>query len=449
MAMPKVQRRTSAPASRLARWMQQFRAALGRPLIAILVAFVLGGIIVMITTPGPLDNRFITAVSSYYYLLLGSFGSIQSISFTLAKATPLIFAGLAVAIAFRAGLFNIGAAGQLTVGAMAAGIIAFKLSMLPGWVLVPLMLLGSIVAGGFWGGIVGVLKAWRGAHEVVTSIMLNWVAFYVCAYLVEGPFQAPKLSQQTLPLPDQAIIPSLAVFYNETLGTFLPQIPEPAQYTVDVGLLFAFIALVFYWFITARTTFGYELRVIGQNPKAARYAGISVRKNIVLAMVLAGAFAGLAGSVRLMGQAPYQLISSAFATDSTGFDAIGVALLGRTTSVGVLLASLLFGGLQEAGPYLQGYVNVPGDIITIMQSLVLFSIAVEYLPSFQRFIPNFLSRSSKPALVPGLIDVETSKAAAGVTTGPEPEPASADGNEATGKGAETAGSAHAPLGQEE
>ncbi|GHO83745.1 ABC transporter permease [Dictyobacter formicarum] len=447
MAMPKVQRRTSAPASRLARWMQQFRAALGRPLIATLVAFVLGGIIVMITTPGPLDNRFITAVSSYYYLLLGSFGSIQSISFTLAKATPLIFAGLAVAIAFRAGLFNIGAAGQLTVGAMTAGIIAFKLSMLPGWVLVPLMLLGSIVAGGFWGGIVGVLKAWRGAHEVVTSIMLNWVAFYVCAYLVEGPFQAPKLSQQTLPLPSQAIIPSLAVFYNETLGTFLPQIPEPAQYTVDVGLLFAFIALVFYWFITARTTFGYELRVIGRNPKAARYAGISVRKNIVLAMVLAGAFAGLAGSVRLMGQAPYQLISSAFATDSTGFDAIGVALLGRTASVGVLLASLLFGGLQEAGPYLQGYVNVPGDIITIMQSLVLFSIAVEYLPSFQRFIPNFLSRSSKPALVPGLTDAETSKATAGVTA--ESEPVDANGNESTGKGAETAGSAHAPLGQEE
>ncbi|GCE22639.1 ABC transporter permease [Dictyobacter kobayashii] len=447
MAVPTVQGRTSAPASRLARWMQRFRAALGRPLIAVLVAFVLGGIIVMITTPGPLDNRFITAVSSYYYLLQGSFGSIQSISFTLARATPLIFAGLAVAIAFRAGLFNIGAAGQLTVGSMAAGMIGLRFSMLPGWVLVPLMLLGSMAAGGLWGGIVGLLKAWRGAHEVVTSIMLNWTAFYICAYLVEGPFQAPKLSQQTLPLPAQATIPSLANLYNQTLGTFLPQIPLPAQYTVDAGLLLAFIALIIYWFITARTTFGYELRVIGQNPKAARYAGISVKKNILLAMILAGAFAGLAGSVRLMGQAPYQLISSAFSVDSTGFDAIGVALLGRTTSVGVLLASLLFGGLQEAGPYLQSYVNVPGDIITIMQSLVLFSIAVEYVPSFQRFLPGFLARSSRPALVPSMIKVETSAVPADVDLADGP--ASEQDNEPTNKGVETAGTVPAPLRQEE
>ncbi|GER91025.1 ABC transporter permease [Dictyobacter vulcani] len=444
MASPTVQRRTSAPASQLARWMQKFRAALGRPLIAVLVAFVLGGIIIMITTPGPLDNRFITAVSTYYYLIAGSFGSLQSISYTLAKATPLIFAGLAVAIAYRAGLFNIGAAGQLTVGSMVAGIIGIQLAALPGWLLVPLMLLGSMVAGGIWGGIVGVLKAWRGAHEVVTSIMLNWTAFYVCAFLVEGPFQAPKLSQQTLPMAPQATIPSLAILYNQTLGTFLPQIPDPAQYTVDAGLLIAFVAMLVYWFITARTTFGYELRVIGQNPKAARYAGISVRKNIVMVMFMAGAFAGLAGAVRLMGQAPYQLISSAFSTDSTGFDAIGVALLGRTTSIGVLLASLLFGGLQQAGPYLQSYVDVPGDIITIMQALVLFSIAIEYLPSLQRFMPSFLVKSSRPPLVPSLI-----------TTKPAEEKGEADmqavesGHRATSDTVEKTGLKPTSSGQEE
>ncbi|GCE30550.1 ABC transporter permease [Dictyobacter alpinus] len=415
--------------------MQQFRAALGRPLIAVLVSFILGGIIIMITTPGQLDNRFITAVSTYYYLLVGSFGSLQSISYTLAKATPLIFAGLAVAIAFRAGLFNIGAAGQLAVGSMAAGAIGIQLASLPGWLLVPLMLLGSMVAGGIWGGLVGVLKAWRGAHEVVTSIMLNWIAFYVCAFLVEGPFQAPKLSQQTLPMAPQATIPSLANFYNQTLGTFLPQIPDAAQYTVDVGLLIAFVAMLVYWFVTVRTTFGYELRVIGQNPKAARYAGISVRKNIVMVMIIAGAFAGLAGSVRLMGQSPYQLISSSFAVDSTGFDAIGVALLGRTTSTGVLLASLLFGSLQQAGPYLQSYVDVPGDIITILQALVLFSIAVEYVPSLQRFLPTFLSRGSRPGLVPGMIKVKPPEEQGTA----DPQEAVVSGNKVVGEGVEKTG----------
>ena len=403
MAVPTVQHGTPSPRSKIALWTHKLQMALSRPLFAVLLALIAGSIIIMITSPGSLVDRFTSVVAAYQNLYAGSFGNLQSTSYSLVNVTSLIFAGLSVAIAFRAGLFNIGAAGQLTVGAVVAGIIGITLPTWPGWLLIPLMIIASILAGAVWGGIVGLLKAWRGAHEVVTTIMLNWIAFFVAAYLIDGPFQAPRLSEQTIPLPPQATLPSLAVLYNQTLGTFLPQIASPSSYTVDVSLILALLALVVYWFITARTTFGYELRVIGQNPKAARYAGISIKKNIVLTMALSGAFAALAGSLHLMGQAPYQLIGPSFSTDTTGFDAIGVALLGRTTSIGILLAGLLFGGLQQAGPYMELFAHIPGDLVLIIQALVLFSIATEFLPAIQRALPAWARLGRKPSLVPDII----------------------------------------------
>lgn len=403
MAVPTVQRGTPSPRSKIALWTYKLQMALGRPLFAVLLALVVGSIIIMITSPGSFVDRFMSVIAAYQNLYAGSFGNLQSTSYTLVNVTALIFTGLSVAIAFRAGLFNIGAAGQLTVGAVTAGIIGIELHTWPGWLLVPLMIIASALAGAVWGGLVGALKAWRGAHEVVTTIMLNWIAFFVAAYLIDGPFQAPRLSEQSVPLPPQATLPSIAVLYNQTLGTFLPHIDSPGSYTVDVSLILALLALVVYWFITARTTFGYELRVIGQNLKAARYAGISIKKNIVMAMALAGAFAGLAGSLRLMGQAPYQLIGPSFSIDTTGFDAIGVALLGRTTSIGILLAGLLFGGLQQAGPYMELFAHIPGDLILIIQALVLFSIATEFLPAIQRVLPTWARLGRKPSLVPDIM----------------------------------------------
>jgi simple sugar transport system permease protein len=265
------------------------------------------------------------------------------------------------------------------------------------------MIIASALAGAIWGGIVGVLKAWRGAHEVVTTIMLNWTAFFLAAYLIDGPFQAPHLSEQTVPLPAHATLPFVSIFYNQTLGTFLPAISAPTAYTVDVGIILALIMLLVYWFVTSRTTFGYELRVVGQNTKAAKYAGISINRSIITTMALAGAMAGLAGSIRLMGQPPYQLIGPSFANDTTGFDAIGVALLGRTTSIGILLAALLFGGLHQAGPYMELLAHVPGDLIYIIEGLVLLSVATEFLPAIRRALPGWMSRSRKPALVPDVI----------------------------------------------
>jgi ABC-type uncharacterized transport system permease subunit len=391
------------PTSQLTTWLRSLGNSIGRPLFSVVLAIIAGGIVIMITSPGALTDRLASVVAAYSSLFQGSFGNLQSISFTLVGVTSLILTGISVAIAFRAGLFNIGAEGQLAMGAMVAAIIGFKASTWPGWILIPVMIIASMLMGAIWGGIVGILKAWRGAHEVVTTIMLNWTAFYFTDYLISGPFKAPEQANQTPAIPSQAILPKISIFYNSTLGAFLPKIPSPEQYLVDVGFFLAILALIIYWFIISRTTFGYEVRVIGQNPKAARYAGIPIKRNIFAVMALAGAFSGLAGSIRLMGQFPYQLIGTTFSIDTTGFDAIGVALLGRTTAVGVFLGSLLFGGLRQGGTFMQLNANVPGDLVFIIQALVLFSIAAEFLPAIQRALPKWMSVSRKPPLVPPIL----------------------------------------------
>ncbi len=396
MAATTTSRRTPA----IVAWLRKARSTLARPLFAVILALFAGSIVILLTAPGAFGDRFNAVINAYSSLFQGSFGDAQSFSFTLVRVGPLIFAGLSVAIAFRAGLFNIGAAGQLAMGAMAAALIGFSLHSFPAWLLIPLMLLGSILAGGIWGGLVGILKAWRGAHEVVTTIMLNWIAFYFTDFLIDGPFKAPNQSNQTAAIPVQAQFPSLATFYNQTLGSFLPKIPTPDAYSVDVTIFFALLALVVYWFITSRTTFGYEIRVLGQNLRAAKYAGIPIKRNMFLAMALAGAFAGLAGACRLMGQAPFQLTGATFSIDPTGFDAIGVAMLGRTTAVGVLLGSLLFGGLRQGGGFMALNANISGDLVYIIQALVLFSIASEFLPAIQRSLPRWIGRSKRPSLVP-------------------------------------------------
>jgi ABC-type uncharacterized transport system permease subunit len=406
MAVPTAPREAPAHrslASTLVVRLRRLGQSLGRPIFAVLLALVAGGIVIMVTSPGSLLDRFNEAVAAYQALFVGAFGNPQNLSFTLTSVTPLILAGLSVAIAFRAGLFNIGAAGQLAMGAMTAGVIAFEAKAWPGWLLIPLMLIGGILMGAIWGGIVGFLKAWRGAHEVVTTIMLNWIAFYFTDYLIDGPFKSPSTTNQTDALPPQATLPHVATFYNSTLGAFLPKIAQPQQYLVDVGFFFALLALVLYWFLTVRTTFGYELRVIGQNAKAAKYAGIPIKRNLLLTMAIAGGFSGLAGVLQLMGQFPYQLIASTFSLQSTGFDAIGVALLGRSTAIGVFLASLLFGGLRQGGTAMQLNANVPGDLVYIIQALVLFSIAAEFLPAIQRSLARGRKLRNRPELVPAPI----------------------------------------------
>ena len=400
MAAPTLHRTSTS--TLLITQLRRVRNSIGRPLFAVVLALVAGAIVIMLTSSGSLPDRFSAVITAFQDLYQGSFGNPQTLSSTLVRVGPLILTGLSVAIAFRAGLFNIGAEGQLAMGAMTAAIIGFRLPGLPGWMLVPLMIIGSMFAGAVWGGIVGLLKAWRGAHEVVTTIMLNWIAFYVTDYLITGPFKDPKQSNVTSTIPANGIIPTVAVFYNQTLGTILPKLSSPDSYLVDMGIFVSLFALVIYWFITSRTAFGYEVRVIGQNPKAARYAGIPVKRNLFAVMAVAGAFSGLAGALNVMGQFPYHLIANTFSIDSTGFDAIGVALLGRTTAIGVFFGSLLFGGLRQGGTFMQADAGIPGDLVYIIQALVLFSIAAEFLPTIQRSLPGWARLSRRPSIVPSV-----------------------------------------------
>ncbi len=386
------------PASRLGSLARKYGTALGPPVFAAILALIAGAIVILITWPDKTVDPFTNIINAYSALFTGSYGSLASISVTLVTVTPLIFASISVAIAFRAGLFNIGAAGQLAVGAMAADMVGLTFTSWPSWILVPTMLLASILAGAIWGGIAGFLKAWRGAHEVVTTIMLNWIAFYGTDYLINSaPFAAPLGVTQTIGLSPNATLPFIATLYNQTFGNFLPQLNTFA-YTTDAGLFLALIALVIYWFIVSRTTFGYEIRVIGQNPKAATYAGIPTRRNIFLVMAIAGAFAGLAGSIHLMGQPGYELSATAFSALPTGFDAIAVALLGQTTAIGILLASLLIGGLRSGSTAMQAVAHVDPYIIYIIEALVLFFIAAQFFPALRRILPAWLRPRFRPTL---------------------------------------------------
>jgi general nucleoside transport system permease protein len=401
MAVPTAQHRDTkeqTPGSNFLAWIRRTGASIASPVFAVVLAMLAGGVVIMLTTSGSLSDRFSAAVSAYQALWQGSFGSLQSLSFTLVIVGPLIFAGISVAIAFRAGLFNIGAEGQLAIASITVSAIGLRATNWPGWLLIPILVIAGALAGAIWGGIAGALKAWRGAHEVVTTIMLNWIAFYVADYFINGPLKDPAQANSTSPLPPQGTFPQISTFYNTTLGTFLPKIPTPQAYLVDTTFIFAIVALVVYWFIYARTTFGYEIRVIGQNPKAARYAGISVKWNTFAVMALAGAFAGLGGAFRLMGQFPYYLNGSAFKIDYVGFDAIGVALLGRTTAIGVFFAALLFGGLRQGAGLMQLSANVPGDLVYIIQAFVLFSIAADFLTAIRHAWPRRLTFRRKPSL---------------------------------------------------
>jgi general nucleoside transport system permease protein len=386
------------PGSKLAIWARKFGTAFGPPVTSVILAFIAGAIVILITWPDKTVGPFQNILNAYGALVTGSYGSLANISDTLVSVSPLIFASISVAIAFRAGLFNIGAAGQLAVGAMAADMVGLTFTSWPSWVLIPTMLLASILAGAIWGGIAGFLKAWRGAHEVVTTIMLNWIAFYGTDYLINSPpFTAPNGVNQTFALPPNATLPPIAGVYNQIFGNGQPLL-DTFTYKVDVSIFFALIALLIYWFIISRTTFGYEIRVIGQNPKAAKYAGIPTRRNIFLVMAIAGAFAGLAGSTNLMGQPGYNLTATVFSSLPTGFDAIAVALLGQTTAIGVLLASLLIGGLRSGSTAMQSLAHVDPNLVLIIEALVLFFIAAQFLPVLRRALPAWLRPRFRPTL---------------------------------------------------
>nr|WP_286219334.1 ABC transporter permease [Paraoerskovia sediminicola] len=282
-------------------------------------------------------------------------GAIRPFTETLTVATPLIIAALGVAVGFRAGLFNIGAQGQVIMGAMIAGFVGFTWN-LPVGVHLLVALLGGIIAGGLWAGIAGFLKARTGAHEVIVTIMLNYVALYLLQY---------ALTTSVFSTGNQPKSPSVAS------SAQLPLILGD-QFRLNAGFIVAILAAIFVWWLMTRSTIGFRFRAVGSNAHAARTAGMSVTATFVLVMVVSGALAGLAGATQLLG-------TEKFLTDgiagSLGFDAITVALLGRSKPAGIFLAGILYGGLNVGGRVMEVATGTPIDIVLVIQSLVVLFIA--------------------------------------------------------------------------
>ncbi|SRR6266567_1079349 len=326
------------------------------PLLAVLTALLLGAVIIVVTGGD--------AARAYQGLWEGSLGRPRSISDTLVRATPYIFAGLAVALAFKGGLFNIGAEGQIIVGSLASAFVGYALQGVPFPIHLILAILSGMLAGALWGAIPGFLKAATGAHEVIVTIMLNYVAINVASYLLGGPMKDknPAVAiAETPPILDSAHLP--------------PLLADP-QYRVHWGFVLALLAAVGVWWLLQKTTIGFEIRTVGANPYAARYAGIFVGRTTVILMALSGGLAGLAGAMDVVGLNFYY---AAGFSAGYGFDSIAVALLGRSDPFGVIASALLFGGLAAGSARMQFLSQIPIDIIHLVQALVLIFVAAPAL----------------------------------------------------------------------
>jgi simple sugar transport system permease protein len=332
--------------TKVVRWQE-----IATPLAAVALALLIGAGFILFVGENPL--------TAYRILFVESFGSIRNLATTLQRATPLMFTGLAVAFGYRAGLFNIGAEGQLYMGAFAAAWVGFTFTGLPRLIHLPLAIIAGMLGGGLWGAIPGFLKAKLGIHEVINTIMLNFIALYLTDWLATGPFHGGSW------VPETARIGSTAA---------LTRLYPPTR--LSTGVFLALAVALFVYFVLWKTKQGYELRAVGLNPQAAEYGGINVAKSTVIAMAISGALAGLAGTEQILGL--HQKFIVRFSAD-LGFMGIAVALLGKNHPVGVIFAAILFGALQTGSAAMDRLTSVPRELITIIQALIIFFVAAEYL----------------------------------------------------------------------
>ncbi len=366
---------TATPAERIWAW---FRRVVLVPALAIFAALFIGGLVIVFSTPSTLrawgfffdaplttlERSWNLVFDSYRALIDFSLGSWNAFGRTLREMTTLLFAGLSVALAFRAGLFNIGGSGQITMGAIAAAYVGFSIEGLPLIVHLPLAIVAGIVAGMVWGGIAGFLKARTGAHEVITTIMLNFIAQFLLLYLLSTEvFQRPGRDDPiSPPVEESARIPLFS-----------------DQFPAHWGFVLALVAAFGVWWLLRHTTIGFRMRAVGANPHAARYAGMSVGGTYALSMALAGGLAGLAGTAQLLGVPPSYALSSPFGAATIGFDAIALALLGRASPAGVVAASFLFAVLRTGSTGMQSVTETPVDIIFVIQALIIVFVAAPVL----------------------------------------------------------------------
>ncbi len=329
------------------------------PVYSILLALLVAAVVIIVSstfTATGFDP--LLPLAAYLRLLIGAFGSPSGISNTLVAAAPLMFGGLAVGLGLKAGLFNIGVAGQFLVGAFASAVVGASLAGAPMLVGMPLAVLAGALAGAAYGFIPGFLKARTGAHEVVTTIMLNNAATLLLTWAVNDLVRAPGFT-----------FPRTAAVGESALPVLIGR-------NLHLGVVLAVVAIFVVRWVLDRTTLGFEIRTVGLNPEAARYAGMRPVFITALTMTLSGLLAGLAGSIQMLGVIGFYAPGI---TASVGFDSIAVALLGRSDPIGILFAALLFGAFRAGAPLMQIETSVPIEVIDIIQALVILFLAADLI----------------------------------------------------------------------
>jgi len=337
-------------------------------LLAVVFGLLAGAVLMAVTGHDP--------ITGYSYLFEGGLKNPERIGNTLATATPLIFSGLSVAFAFRTGLFNIGVAGQLLFGGFCASAVGLTVD-LPKAILLILMLIAGFAGGALWAVVPGFLKAKFNVHEVVSSIMMNWIAYWTIYYAVPAYLKGEFLETESKPLPESA---SLKV-------NFLTDMFDGSY--INLGLFVAVIVVIIVTFIINKTTFGYELKAVGHNRHAAEYAGIAVNRSIILSMAISGGIAGIGGVALYAGNASNIQIGI---LPSQGFDGIAVALLGANSPVGVLLSAIFFGLLYSGRGFMNAMTEIPPEIADSIIAIIIYFAATSIL--IERLIRWFIRRKA-------------------------------------------------------
>jgi len=348
------------------------------PFLAILTAVIIGGIVIFFVGGDPF--------LAYKGLLQGSLGSTKALSETAVWATPYIFAGLAVALAFKGGLFNIGAEGQLAVGAVFSALMGYALPEwlgfdLPAIIHIPLTIFFGMLMGGLWAAIVGALKAYTGGHEVINTIMMNYIGLNTTSYLLNG------IMKDKSPTNVIARTPLIAE------SARIPPIFEGLR--VHWGFVLALLVAFFIWWLLNKTTLGFEIRTVGLNPDAAKYAGVNVKRTIIITMLLSGMLAGLAGSIEVTGLNYRHELGFSI---GYGYDAIAIALLGKSHPLGIVLASFLFAAMRNGATRMQFLTQLPVDLISMIQALILLFVAAD---AIVRYIYRIKSKGERVVLTRG------------------------------------------------
>jgi simple sugar transport system permease protein len=323
------------------------------PVIATLAALAVGAVMLVLLRANPIE--------AYAALWDGAFGSTNAFAETLVKATPLLLVGLGICISFRGDVINIGGEGQMIVGALMATTVGLVFTEWPGWIVILLAMLAGFLGGAIWGGIPGVLKAYFRVNEILSTVMMNAIAVQLMNFLLRGPMIDPSQAELASKIPQTA-----RLMESFRLWRWVPT-------RLHLGALIAVILAVLVYILLWRTTIGYRIRAVGQNPNASRYAGIKVNRYVVLALLLSGAFAGLAGAIQVYG-VNYRMITDGSATGftgSAGFNGIVAALFGQLHPIGTIPASVLFGALLVGANKMQRVVQVPSALVTALNGLVV------------------------------------------------------------------------------